>query len=210
MKIEEKLIHSLSKSPIDNDLSMFSPYPEEDTEQDAQPQSDVEMQTVSPSSQGTVPSFPPSPPVTPPHLIRKSNWHRNNKENTLRQSTRQNTSRNLTAQVPTSNSSPEFNPPNNTGYVPISTSRTSVSGILAATTTVKNVDVFEKLNLILTTDGFRHITGAKAEMADLSRGFELGPKWGELLLAFLQNMYELNGKMTFPEGWEISSHWDEE
>ena len=72
-KVEEKLIHSLSKSPIDNDISMFSPYSNEEDEQDAQPPSDVEMQTASPSSQGTVPSFPPSPPITPPHLIKKSN-----------------------------------------------------------------------------------------------------------------------------------------
>ena len=47
-------------------------------------------------------------------------------------------------------------------------------------------------------------------MTDLSKGFKLGPKWGELILIFLQNMYDLNDRMSFPKGWEVYSHWDEE
>ena len=72
-KTEERLIHSLSKSPIDNDIYMFSPYSNGENEQNAQPTSDVEMQTTSPCSQDTIPHFSPCPPRTPPHLIKNSN-----------------------------------------------------------------------------------------------------------------------------------------
>ena len=71
---KERLIHSLSKSPIDTDVSMFSQHSSvENEQQDAQPPSDTKMQTESPCSQCTIPPFSPSPPKNPPHLIRKSN-----------------------------------------------------------------------------------------------------------------------------------------
>ena len=52
---------------------MFSQYSNEEDEQNAQPSSDIEMQTGSPFSQGPVPPFSPSPSRTPPHLIKRSN-----------------------------------------------------------------------------------------------------------------------------------------
>ena len=69
-------------------------------------------------------------------------------------------------QTPHNNSSQEFNPPNDSGFFPIATPRSTVNEIMTGTTTSKNVEVFEKLNIILTTDGFRHITGTKDELAD--------------------------------------------
>ena len=73
------------------------------------------------------------------------------------------------------------------------------------TTSLKTTDDFEALNIILKTDAFRHISGARFDFADLSRGFDLGYKWGELLLLFCQNLAEMHNRCNFSPGWEVTT-----
>ena len=77
-------------------------------------------------------------------------------------------------------------------------------------TSLKHGDDFDALNLILKSDEFKHILGARFNFADLGRGFDLGYKWGELLLIFCQNLVEMHNRCNFSEGWEVVTSQDTE
>ena len=94
--------------------------------------------------------------------------------------------------------------------VPIATPRSKVDEILMVTTSLNHADDFDFLNLVLKTDAFKHISGAHFDFADLSRGFDLGYKWGELLLIFCQNMAEMHNRCNFSSGWEVTTSRDTE